>query len=89
MNRKSTSLKQTRECLNDTVELAQQFGYVRHKESSLTLVTECRDRPLAILKDAMKTQYNVIKKFDPVQTKKTLMSRQHSQLDGKRAVLLF
>lgn len=73
------------DCLKDTVELAQRFGRARHKESSLTLMTERRDRPLAALKDAKKLQDNIIKEFDPVQTQKTLMSRQQSQMDRERA----
>jgi len=73
------------DCLKDTVELAQRFGRARQKESSLTLMTERRDRPLAVLKDAKKLQDNIIKEFDPVQTQKTLMSRQQSQLDRERA----
>lgn len=51
--------------LKDTVELAQRFGRARQITSSLTLMSERRDRPLSALRDVKRQQDSIIKDFDP------------------------
>ena len=71
--------------LKDSVELSQRFGRGRKKDSSLTLMSERRDRPLSALKDVKMRQESIIKEFDPTKNKKISMSRQQSQIDRERA----
>ncbi|KAL3826330.1 hypothetical protein ACHAXA_003654 [Cyclostephanos tholiformis] len=46
--------------LKDTVELCQCFGRARQKTSSLALMSERKDRPLAALKDVQRRQESII-----------------------------
>lgn len=71
--------------VKDTVELCQRFGRARQKLSTLTLMSERKDRPLAVLKEVKKHQDSIIKYFKPSQTKQHQMSRQQSQTDRERA----
>ena len=71
--------------LKDTVELSQRFGRGRQKDSSLTLMSERKDRPLSALKDVKVRQQSIIKVFDPGKIKKISMSRLQSQMDRERA----
>lgn len=70
--------------LKDTVELSQRFGRGRQKDSSLTLMSERKDRPLSALKDVQTRQESIIKQFDPA-CKKISLARQQSQMDRERA----
>lgn len=71
--------------LKDTVELSQRFGRARQKTSSLTLMSERRDRPLSALKDVKMIQEGIIQDFDPAKNKQISLSRQQSQNDRERA----
>lgn len=70
--------------LKDTVELSQRFGRARQKSSSLTLMSERKDRPLSALKDVKMRQESIIKEFNP-ENKKISLARQQSQIDRERA----
>ncbi|KAL7551208.1 hypothetical protein ACHAWF_014400 [Thalassiosira exigua] len=69
--------------VKDTVELAQRFGRARQTTSSLTLMSERKDRPLSALKDVKMRQESIIKEFKP--PKKVSLARQQSQIDRERA----
>ena len=71
--------------IKDTVELAQRFGRARQKTSSLTLMSERKDRPLSVLKDVKTIQDSIINEFDPAASKKISLARQQSQNDRERA----
>ena len=71
--------------LKDTVELCQRFGRARQKTSSLTLMSERKDRPLSVLKDVKTRQESIIKEFDPTQNQNMSMARQQSIRDRERA----
>ena len=71
--------------LKDTVELCQRFGRARAKTSSLSLMSERKDRPLATLKEVKKHQDTIIQDFKPSETKQQQISRQQSQNDRERA----
>ena len=70
--------------LKDTVELSQRFGRGRQKDSSLTLMSERKDRPLSALKDVKLRQESIIKDFNP-KANKVSFARQQSQIDRERA----
>lgn len=70
--------------LKDTVELAQRFGRARHKTSSLTLMSERRDRPLSALRDVKRRQDCILKDFDPSKVE-NLARQQQSLKDRHRA----
>lgn len=72
--------------IKDTVELCQRFGRARQKTSSLTLMSERKDRPLSALKEVKKHQDSIIKDFDPSKGKQQhTISRLQSQNDRERA----
>ena len=71
--------------LKDTVELSQRFGRARQLKSSLTLMSERKDRPLTALKDVKMRQESIIKDFKPTDNKKFNLARQQSQVDRERA----
>ena len=71
--------------LKDTVELSQRFGRARQKSSSLTLMSERKDRPLTALKDVKMRQESIIKEFDPEKNVKISLARKQSQNDRERA----
>jgi len=71
--------------LKDTVELSQRFGRARQKTSSLTLMSERKDRPLSALKDVKMRQESIIKEFNPAMNKQVSQARQQSQVDRERA----
>jgi hypothetical protein len=71
--------------VKDTVELCQRFGRARNKYSSLSLMSERKDRPLTALKEVKKHQDSIIKDFDPSKSKQHVISRQQSQNDRERA----
>lgn len=70
--------------LKDTVELAQRFGRARQKTSSLTLMSERRDRPLSALRDVKRQQDCIIKDFDPSKSE-NFARQQQSVKDRHRA----
>jgi len=71
--------------LKDTVELSQRFGRARQKDSTLTLMSERKDRPLSALKDVKMRQESIIKEFNPATNKKVSQARLQSQNDRERA----
>lgn len=72
--------------LKDTVELCQRFGRARQTASSLTLMSERRDRPLSALKEVKAHQDSIIKDFKPSQSNRQHhMARQQSQNDRERS----
>lgn len=71
--------------LKDTVELSQRFGRARRKESSLTLMSERKDRPLYALKDVKVRQESIIKEYNPSMNKQVSNARRQSQKDRERA----
>ncbi|KAL7541307.1 hypothetical protein ACHAXR_010799 [Thalassiosira sp. AJA248-18] len=71
--------------LKDTVELSQRFGRARQKTSSLTLMSERKDRPLSALKDVKTIQESIIIEFDPEKSKQVSLARKQSQNDRERA----
>lgn len=71
--------------LKDTVELCQRFGRARQKTSSLTLMSERKDRPLSALKDVKTRQESIIKSFDPTHSQNMSTARQQSIRDRERA----
>lgn len=70
--------------LKDTVELAQRFGRARQTTSSLTLMSERRDRPLSALRDVKRQQESIIKDFDPSK-ERNVARQQQSVRDRHRA----
>ena len=70
--------------LKDTVELAQRFGRARQITSSLTLMSERRDRPLSALRDVKRQQDSIIKDFDPSKSE-NVARQQQSVKDRHRA----
>ncbi len=70
--------------LKDTVELAQRFGRARQITSSLTLMSERRDRPLSALRDVKRQQESIIKDFDPSKGR-NVARQQQSVRDRHRA----
>lgn len=70
--------------LKDTVELAQRFGRARQTTSSLTLMSERRDRPLPALRDVKRQQDSIIKDFDPSKSE-NFARQQQSLKDRHRA----
>jgi len=71
--------------LKDTVELSQRFGRARQKDSSLTLMSERKDRPLSALKDVKVRQERIIKQYQPFAEKHISQARKQSQADRERA----